>query len=56
MLGADGVESRWVNLTGTWLTLRAGAQAIVDAGVGGSKVAAVEWGRYGIRVNAVGPG
>jgi NAD(P)-dependent dehydrogenase (short-subunit alcohol dehydrogenase family) len=75
-----------VNLTGTWLTLRAGAQAMVDAGVGGSivavssisgtvvdrdmgaycvskagvdmlvKVAAVEWGGYGIRVNAVGPG
>jgi NAD(P)-dependent dehydrogenase (short-subunit alcohol dehydrogenase family) len=75
-----------VNLTGTWLTIRAGAQAMVDAGVGGSivavssisgtvadrdmgaycvskagvdmlvKVAAVEWGSYGIRVNAVGPG
>ncbi|HEY1442640.1 MAG TPA: SDR family oxidoreductase [Mycobacterium sp.] len=75
-----------VNLTGTWLTLRAGAQAMVDAGVGGSivavssisgtvadrdmgaycvskagvdmlvKVAAVEWGGFGIRVNAVGPG
>lgn len=75
-----------VNLTGTWLTLRAGAQAMVDAGLPGSivavssisgtvadrdmgaycvskagigmlvKVAAVEWGRYGIRVNAVGPG
>jgi NAD(P)-dependent dehydrogenase (short-subunit alcohol dehydrogenase family) len=75
-----------VNLTGTWLTLRAGAQAMVDAGVAGSmvavssisgtvadrdmgaycvskagidmlvKVAAVEWGRYQIRVNAVGPG
>lgn len=75
-----------VNLTGTWLTLRAGAQAMVDAGVGGSivavssisgtladrdmgaycvskagvdmlvKVAAVEWGGHGIRVNAVGPG
>lgn len=75
-----------VNLTGTWLTLRAGAQAMIDAGVGGSmvavssisgtvadrdmgaycvskagidmlvKVAAVEWGRYDIRVNAVGPG
>jgi NAD(P)-dependent dehydrogenase (short-subunit alcohol dehydrogenase family) len=75
-----------VNLTGTWLTLRAAAQAMIDAGVGGSmvavssisgtvadrdmgaycvsktgidmlvKVAAVEWGRYGIRVNAVGPG
>ncbi|MGB8391857.1 SDR family NAD(P)-dependent oxidoreductase [Mycobacterium sp.] len=75
-----------VNLTGTWLTIRAGAQAMVDAGVGGSiiavssisgtladpdmgaycvskagvnmlvKVAAVEWGGYGIRVNAVGPG
>jgi NAD(P)-dependent dehydrogenase (short-subunit alcohol dehydrogenase family) len=75
-----------VNLTGTWLTIRAAAQAMVDAGVGGSivavssisgtladrdmgaycvskagvdmlvKVAAVEWGCYGIRVNAVGPG
>jgi NAD(P)-dependent dehydrogenase (short-subunit alcohol dehydrogenase family) len=75
-----------VNLTGTWLTLRAAAQAMVDAGAGGSivavssisgtvvdrdmgaycvskagvdmlvKVAAVEWGGYGIRVNAVGPG
>jgi NAD(P)-dependent dehydrogenase (short-subunit alcohol dehydrogenase family) len=74
------------NLTGTWLTLQAGAAAMVGAGVGGSivavssisgtvadrdmgaycvskagvdmlvKVAAVEWGRYGIRVNAVGPG
>ncbi len=75
-----------VNLTGTWLTMRAAAQAMIDAGVGGSivavssisgtvadrdmgaycvskagvdmlvKVAAVEWGSYGIRVNAVGPG
>jgi NAD(P)-dependent dehydrogenase (short-subunit alcohol dehydrogenase family) len=75
-----------VNLTGTWLSIRAGAQAMVDAGVGGSivavssisgsvadrdmgaycvskagvdmlvKVAAVEWGVHGIRVNAVGPG
>jgi NAD(P)-dependent dehydrogenase (short-subunit alcohol dehydrogenase family) len=75
-----------VNLTGTWLTIRAGAQAMIDAGVGGSivavssisgtladrdmgaycvskagvdmlvKIAAVEWGSYGIRVNAVGPG
>ena len=75
-----------VNLTGTWLTIRAGARAMVDAGVGGSivavssisgtvadrdmgaycvskagvdmlvKVAAVEWGTHGIRVNAVGPG
>ncbi len=75
-----------VNLTGTWLTIRAAAQAMVDAGVGGSivavssisgtladrdmgaycvskagvdmlvKVAAVEWGVHGIRVNAVGPG
>ena len=75
-----------VNLTGTWLTIRAGAQAMIDAGVGGSivavtsisgtladrdmgaycvskagvdmlvKVAAVEWGNRGIRVNAVGPG
>jgi len=75
-----------VNLTGTWLIIRAGAQAMVDAGAGGSivavssisgtvadremgaycvskagvdmlvKVAAVEWGSFGIRVNAVGPG
>src|SRR5689334_12500432 len=75
-----------VNLTGTWLTIRAGARAMVDAGVGGSivavssisgtladrdmgaycvskagvdmlvKVAAVEWGVHGIRVNVVGPG
>jgi NAD(P)-dependent dehydrogenase (short-subunit alcohol dehydrogenase family) len=75
-----------VNLTGTWLTIRAAAQAMVDAGVGGSivavssisgtladrdmgaycvskagvdmlvKIAAQEWGGYGIRVNAVGPG
>ncbi|SPM35733.1 NAD(P)-dependent dehydrogenase, short-chain alcohol dehydrogenase family, partial [Mycobacterium rhizamassiliense] len=75
-----------VNLTGTWLTLRAAARAMIDAAVGGSmvavssisgtladrdmgaycvskagvdmlvKVAAVEWGSHGIRVNAVGPG
>jgi NAD(P)-dependent dehydrogenase (short-subunit alcohol dehydrogenase family) len=75
-----------VNLTGTWLTIRAGARAMIDAGVRGSivavssisgtladrdmgaycaskagvdmlvKVAAVEWGVHGIRVNAVGPG
>ena len=75
-----------VNLTGTWLTIRAGARAMIDAGVRGSivavssisgtladrdmgaycvskagvdmlvKVAAVEWGGHGIRVNAVGPG
>lgn len=75
-----------VNLTGTWLTIRAAAQAMVDGGVGGSivavssisgtivdrdmgaycvskagvnmlvKIAAVEWGGHGIRVNAVGPG
>jgi NAD(P)-dependent dehydrogenase (short-subunit alcohol dehydrogenase family) len=95
-VGASGVLlaqslSDWqrvlaVNLTGTWLTLRAGAQAMVEAGVPGSmvavssisgtvadrdmgaycvskagvdmlvKVAASEWGEYGIRVNAVGPG
>lgn len=75
-----------VNLTGTWLTMRAAAQAMIDAEVGGSivavssisgtvadrdmgaycvskagvdmlvKIGAVEWGTYGIRVNAVGPG
>jgi NAD(P)-dependent dehydrogenase (short-subunit alcohol dehydrogenase family) len=75
-----------VNLTGTWLTIRAGAQAMIDAGMSGSivavssisgtiadrdmgaycvskagvdmlvRVAAVEWGAHGIRVNAVGPG
>ncbi|OBI81763.1 SDR family NAD(P)-dependent oxidoreductase [Mycobacterium sp. 1245805.9] len=75
-----------VNLTGTWLAIRAGARAMIDAGMGGSivavssisgtladrdmgaycvskagvdmleKVAAVEWGVHGIRVNAVGPG
>jgi NAD(P)-dependent dehydrogenase (short-subunit alcohol dehydrogenase family) len=75
-----------VNLTGSWLTIRAAAQAMIDAELGGSmvavssisgtivdremgaycvskaglnmlvKVAAVEWGDYGIRVNAVGPG
>jgi NAD(P)-dependent dehydrogenase (short-subunit alcohol dehydrogenase family) len=75
-----------INLTGTWLTIQAGARAMIDAGVEGSmvavssisgtladrdmgayciskagidmlvKVAAVEWGQHGIRVNAVGPG
>ena len=75
-----------VNLTGTWLVIRAAATAMIDAGRGGSivavssisgsladremgaycvskagidmlvRVAAVEWGRHGIRVNAVGPG
>ena len=74
------------NLTGTWLTMRAVAHAMVDAGCGGSmvavssisgtladrdmgaycvskagidmlvRVAAVEWGAHGVRVNAVGPG
>lgn len=95
-IGAAGVllkqsPAQWqrvlgVNLTGTWLTIRAAAQAMIDAGEGGSivavssisgsiadrdmgaycvskagvdmlvKVAAVEWGTHGIRVNAVGPG
>ena len=95
-IGASGLllneqPAQWervlaVNLTGTWLTIRAAAQAMIDAGVGGSivavssisgtladrdmgaycvskagvdmlvRVAAVEWGSYGIRVNAVGPG
>jgi NAD(P)-dependent dehydrogenase (short-subunit alcohol dehydrogenase family) len=95
-IGASGLllneqPAQWervlaVNLTGTWLTIRAAAQAMIDAGVGGSivavssisgtvadrdmgaycvskagvdmlvKVAAVEWGSYGVRVNAVGPG
>jgi NAD(P)-dependent dehydrogenase (short-subunit alcohol dehydrogenase family) len=74
------------NLTGSWLTMRAVAKAMIEAGGGGSivavssisgtvadrdmgaycvskagldmlvRVAAVEWGTHGIRVNAVGPG
>jgi NAD(P)-dependent dehydrogenase (short-subunit alcohol dehydrogenase family) len=74
------------NLTGSWLTMRAVARAMIDSGRGGSivavssisgsladrdmgaycvskagldmlvRVAAVEWGAHGIRVNAVGPG
>jgi NAD(P)-dependent dehydrogenase (short-subunit alcohol dehydrogenase family) len=74
------------NLTGSWLTMRAVARAMIEAGSGGSivavssisgtvadrdmgaycvskagldmlvRVAAVEWGAHGIRVNAVGPG
>ncbi|HXA89104.1 MAG TPA: SDR family oxidoreductase [Mycobacterium sp.] len=95
-IGASGLllkqqPAQWervlaVNLTGTWLTMRAAAQAMIDARVGGSivavssisgtvadrdmgaycvskagvdmlvRVAAVEWGSHGIRVNAVGPG
>lgn len=83
---ADWQRVLAVNLTGTWLTLQAAAQAMIDAGQGGSmvavssisgtladrsmgaycvskagvdmlvRVAAAEWGRSGIRVNAVGPG
>ncbi len=75
-----------INLTGTWLTMRAVARSMIEAGAGGSivavssvsgtladrdmgaycvskagidmlvRVAAVEWGCHGIRVNAVGPG
>ena len=75
-----------VNLTGTWLTMRAVARTMIEAGGGGSivavssisgtvadrdmsaycvskagvdmlvRVAAQEWGPYGIRVNAIGPG
>jgi NAD(P)-dependent dehydrogenase (short-subunit alcohol dehydrogenase family) len=75
-----------VNLTGAWLTVRAAAAAMIDAGLPGSivvvtsvsgtlvdrdmgaycvskagadmlvKIAAVELGSHGIRVNAVGPG
>jgi NAD(P)-dependent dehydrogenase (short-subunit alcohol dehydrogenase family) len=75
-----------VNLTGSWLTIRAAAQAMIDVELSGSivavssisgtvadrdmgaycvskaglnmlvRVAAVEWGGHGIRVNAVGPG
>ncbi len=90
MLLTESVE-QWqrvlaVNITGSWLTIRAAAQAMIDAELGGSivavssisgtvadrdmgaycvskaglnmlvKVAAVEWGGHGIRVNAVGPG
>jgi NAD(P)-dependent dehydrogenase (short-subunit alcohol dehydrogenase family) len=90
MLLTESVE-QWqrvlaVNLTGSWLTIRAAAQTMIDAELGGSivavssisgtvadrdmgaycvskaglnmlvKVAAVEWGGHGIRVNAVGPG
>jgi NAD(P)-dependent dehydrogenase (short-subunit alcohol dehydrogenase family) len=36
---ADWERVLAVNLTGTWLTIRAGAQAMIDAGVGGSIVA-----------------
>ena len=48
-IGASGLlleesPAQWervlaVNLTGTWLTIRAAAQAMIDAGVGGSIVA-----------------
>ncbi|OBK28152.1 glucose 1-dehydrogenase [Mycobacterium asiaticum] len=83
---ADWERVLAVNLTGTWFTIRAAAQAMIDAELEGSivvvssisgtladrdmgaycvskagldmlvKVAAVEWGIHGIRVNAVGPG
>lgn len=83
---ADWERVLAVNLTGTWFTIRAAAQAMIDAELEGSivvvssisgtladrdmgaycvskagldmlvKVAAVEWGVHGIRVNAVGPG
>ncbi|OBK15126.1 SDR family NAD(P)-dependent oxidoreductase [Mycobacterium asiaticum] len=83
---ADWEKVLAVNLTGTWFTIRAAAQAMIDAELEGSivvvssisgtladrdmgaycvskagldmlvKVAAVEWGVHGIRVNAVGPG
>lgn len=83
---ADWEKVLAVNLTGTWFTIRAAAQAMIDAELDGSivvvssisgtladrdmgaycvskagldmlvKVAAVEWGVHGIRVNAVGPG
>lgn len=36
---ADWQRVLAVNLTGTWLTIRAAAQAMIDAGVGGSIVA-----------------
>jgi NAD(P)-dependent dehydrogenase (short-subunit alcohol dehydrogenase family) len=75
-----------VNLTGTWLAMRAGAAAMVESKMRGSivavssisgtlsdrnmgaycvskagidmlvRVAAAEWGTFGIRVNAIGPG
>src|SRR5271156_4153112 len=48
-IGASGLllkqqPAQWervlaVNLTGTWLTIRAGARAMIDAGIGGSIVA-----------------
>lgn len=75
-----------INLTGTWLAMRAGAAAMVASNIAGSiiavssisgtlsdrdmgaycvskagidmlvRVAAAEWGAFGIRVNAIGPG
>jgi NAD(P)-dependent dehydrogenase (short-subunit alcohol dehydrogenase family) len=75
-----------VNLKGAWLSMRAVARAMIDAGEPGTivavssvsarlvdrymgvycaskagldmlvKIAAFEWARHGIRVNAVGPG
>jgi NAD(P)-dependent dehydrogenase (short-subunit alcohol dehydrogenase family) len=45
------------SISGTLADRHAGAYCVSKAGVDMlARVAAVEWGRYGIRVNAVGPG